>query len=116
MVVTLAAISGMVSVLNGTFTLGQWFYRLHSVPEDVRKAVKDLAKIQKDLNEARELRSLKFDMSSPERKTNWKYRQLDTAIKELEATVKECSKTLHAPAVIAKRVEVSLSLIVLSGC
>ncbi|KUJ22735.1 uncharacterized protein LY89DRAFT_714473 [Mollisia scopiformis] len=97
MVEPVSIISGTVSILNGTFTFGQWMYKISGVSAEVRKAVTDLANIQNDLNEARELRSLKFDMKSSERKYNRLYRQLQYAIKQLDNTVKECAKSLHNP-------------------
>lgn len=99
MIITLAAISGALSFANGGFTFGQWVFKLNNVAEDVRTAIEDLASIQKDLNDARELRSLKYDMDSLEKKNDRNYRRLDSAIRKLEVTVKECSKTLQAQAV-----------------
>lgn len=93
---TITALSTTISVINGTFTLGQWFYRIRGVPDDVKVAVAQLASIQADLNYARQLRSRKFDMSSHERKTNPTYCRVERAIKELETTLKECSRTLQA--------------------
>jgi len=97
--ITLATISGTFSFISGTLTFGQWACKLKTVPKDIRQAVEDLTNIQKDLNEARELRSLKFDMNSKERITDRKYVRLNNAIKQLEITVQDCWRTIHAQAV-----------------
>ncbi|KAE8447600.1 hypothetical protein EG329_010571 [Mollisiaceae sp. DMI_Dod_QoI] len=64
MPVAVTAVAGTVTVVNGTFTLVQTFYKLAAVDEDLKICLELLANADRDLNYARsQLRSRKSSQS-----------------------------------------------------
>ena len=81
-----------LAVANGVFGLAKNFWRLHGVEDDLKIFLLLLGYMTQDLQEARKLRSRKFQRSSS---TDLKAR-VERAISDLEIAYKEISGSIEA--------------------
>ncbi|KAK4223936.1 hypothetical protein QBC38DRAFT_372097 [Podospora fimiseda] len=85
----------VLSLLNESFTLAQTISALHSAPEEIKRAVDLLRTSQAQIERAKTLRNRVFNVQDPDVATDDLFKQIQTAIRNADATVTASSHTLY---------------------
>ncbi|KAK3995243.1 hypothetical protein QBC44DRAFT_320726 [Cladorrhinum sp. PSN332] len=90
----LEPITTVLSLLNETFTLAQTTSALISAPEEIKRAVDLIQKVQREIDRTKKLRNRAFDVLDPDTALDETFLQIQQAIRNADSAVAASSHTL----------------------